>query len=254
MLFVASWWSLASYLFDIFVVNLQVGPYYVSGGDRQNPCSYTFLWETVGACPIQSIRSDTCRLKLSSGFTFDLSLLQHPFNTTAATTNTTTSQNSTYHISSDSFSFDLAICGSLPTPCNNKSGVPVCQTEIANQKQHACGTNESLELVHFDGSLSLTYEDGDLCHHNQRSRRVRVNFECDRTANLSTFPHYIRETDCQYSFEWATPLACPPRELACVAAGGKYDLTPLLGNKFWYVDTGGSELGEYYVYVIGGCR
>ncbi len=111
-------------------------------------------------------------------------------------------------------------------------------------------------MVYFDGSLSLTYGGGDVCNHTQQERRVRVNFECDRAAGLSTAPHYLRESDCAYSFEWATPLACPPRELACVAAGGKYDLTPLLENRLWRVDasSGGEEGGQFYNYVIGGCR
>ncbi len=67
-----------------------------------------------------------------------------------------------------------------------------------------------------------------------------------------SLPRYLNESECAYSFEWATPLACEPRELQCVAAGGKYDLTPLLGNQHWVVDTG--EVGGEYVYVIGGCR
>ena len=149
--------------------------------------------------------------------------------------------------------FDLAICGSLPTPCNGKSGVAVCQNDDQNAA-HSCGKSSTLELTYFDESLTLTYEEGDVCHHNDRRRRVRVNFECDRMANLSVPPHYVEENECEYSFEWATPLACPPRELACVAAGGKYDLTPLLGNRVWRVDTDGTREGEYYNYVIGGCR
>ena len=118
-----------------------------------------------------------------------------------------------------------------------------------------CGNSSSLKLVYFDGSLSLTYTGGEVCNHNQQERRVRVNFECDRAAGLSTPPRYIRELGCEYSFEWATPLACPPRELSCVAAGGKYDLTPLLQNRLWRVDvSSGGQEGQSYNYVIGGCR
>ena len=127
----------------------------------------------------------------------------------------------------------------------------MCQNDSSNHT-HSCGVNTTQRLTYFDGSLYLTYEDGDICHGTKRTRSVLVNFECDRMANLSTSPRYLRESDCAYSFEWPTPLACVPRELECVAAGGKYDLTPLLENRLWHVDTRG--VGGDYTYVIGGCR
>ena len=128
----------------------------------------------------------------------------------------------------------------------------VCQTD-SNGKSHACGLKNTQQLVYFDGSLYLKYQNGDRCHGNQKNRSVLINLECDRTANVTTsIPRYLQETGCAYSFEWPTPLACPPRELECVAGGGKYDLTPLLGNRKWIVDTG--EVGGAFVYVLGGCR
>ncbi len=62
---------------------------------------------------------------------------------------------------------------------------------------------------------------------------------------------YVQERDCEYSFEWPTALACPPRELECLAEGGDYDLQPLLGNRNWVVTTFGSNS---FTYIIGGCR
>lgn len=236
----------------------QVGPRYASGGDEQNPCQYTFLWETTGACPIKPIKSPSCQLTLPSGFTFDLSPLHSPPNNNNTNNNNNINNNrdAFYRVSSETspaFSFDLAVCGSLPSPCNGKTGVPVCQVDSTN-KSHACGLNTTQQLVYFDGSLYLKYSSGDLCRHNGRNRSVLVNFECDRTARPSTtaVPRYLRELDCGYSFEWPTPLACEPQELGCVAAGGKYDLTPLLGNRRWEVET--AEQGGAFVYVVGGCR
>lgn len=231
-----------------------MGPYYASGGDEQNPCQYTFLWETPGACPIKPIKSPTCQLTLPSGFTFDLSPLHSP--TTKQDDKTSKgSDHDFYKVTSSSspvVSFDLGICGSLSSQCNGHAGVPVCQTDSVH-KQHVCGLNSTQQMVYFDGSLYLKYSDGDLCHHNNRNRSVIINFECDRTANATTSrPHYVREEDCGYSFEWPTPLVCEPQELECVAAGGKYDLTPLLGNQHWEVDT--KDVGGAFVYVIGGCR
>lgn len=150
------------------------------------------------------------------------------------------------------FTFDMAICGSLPAPCNKNVGVAVCQRDSVN-KTHSCGLNTTQKLIYFDGSLYLKYKNGDMCHHNHKNRSVLINFECDRTANMSTLrPQYLREEDCAYTFVWPTPLACAPRELECVAAGGKYDLTPLLGNSHWTVDT--REVGGKFTYIIGGCR
>lgn len=224
-----------------------MGPHYASGGDEQNRCQYTFLWETTGACPIKPARSDSCRVESPSGFIFDLSPLHSPPDVGS----------SFYHIESElspplNFSFDLGICGSLTSPCNGKTGVSVCQRD-AEGHVHVCGKSSTQKLVYFDGSLYLKYQGGDRCHHNNRDRSVLINFECDRTANMSSSrPRYVKESDCAYSFEWATPLACPPRELECVAAGGKYDLTPLLGNRHWEVDTRG--IWGAFSYVIGGCR
>ena len=97
----------------------------------------------------------------------------------------------------------------------------------------------------------MEYSGGDTCSNN-KNRSVRINFECDRTASMSNGPHYLAESACAYSFEWPTPLACLPQELECVAAGGKYDLTPLLGQHNWEVDT--AAVGGAFKYVIGGCR
>lgn len=225
-----------------------MGPHFASGGDAQNPCEYNFLWETTGACPIKPIKSKTCQLTLPSGFTIDLSPLQSP-------PSSSSSSDAFYRVTSEApnLTFDMAICSALPTPCHNQTGVTVCQTDSTNRK-HACGLSTTQELVYFDGSLYLKYEDGDICNHNQRSRSVLINFECDRTANMSTTtPRYVRESECAYTFEWPTPLACAPRELECLAAGGKYDLTPLLGNRHWEVDTRGVDGGDF-IYIIGGCR
>ena len=58
-----------------------------------------------------------------------------------------------------------------------------------------------------------------------------------------------QEVDCEYSFEWPTLLACPHKELECVADGGRYDLRPLLHYQNWMVTTS----GEYNI-AVGGCR
>lgn len=220
---------------------MQTGPHYVSGGDEANPCQYTFTWETVAACPLQPKKSHSCQVTSPSGFQFDLSPLS--------------TNNVTAVSKADGFTFDLALCGALGQLCNKSSDVgtvAVCQRDSKGE-HHICGKNSTQLLQYFDGSLTLKYTDGDVCHHVKAKRSVLINFECDRTLNdaMGT-PKYVREKDCQYTFEWPTALACEPQELDCMAAGGKYDLRPLLERKTWRVDKG--EVKDDYEYVIGGCR
>lgn len=148
-----------------------------------------------------------------------------------------------------SVSFNMSIC-SPAVPCNNTQGVAVCQRDSV-KKYHSCGLISSRELTYFDGSLTLRYSGGDLCHHNQQNRSVLVTFECDRLASVSgTVPTYMNESKCSYLFTWPTPLACMPQELDCVAAGGKYDLSPLMQRRHWAVATHMAGVS----YFIGGCR
>ena len=220
---------------------MQTRPHFVSGGDEANPCHYSFTWDTIAACPLQPKKSDSCQVNSSSGFTFDLSPLA--------------THNATLKSETNGFTFDLAVCGALPQACNQSSDVgtvAVCQTDSTGT-HHVCGKNSTQVLQYFDGSLSVKYSDGDMCHHVKKKRSVLINFECDRTLdNALGMPRYVHEKDCQYTFEWPTTLACEPQELDCVAAGGKYDLQPLLERKTWKVEKG--EVEDDYEYVIGGCR
>ena len=220
---------------------LQTGPHFVSGGDEENPCHYSFTWDTISACPVQPEKSHACQINSSSGFTFDLSPLGI--------------QNTTLTTAAESFTFDLAVCGALTKACNKSSDigtVAVCQRDSKGQ-HHVCGKNATGILKYLDGSLSLKYSEGDMCHHVKAKRSVLINFECDRSlSNPIGTPRYVHEKDCQYTFEWPTALACEPKELDCVAAGGKYDLRPLLERKTWKVEKG--EVKDDYEYVIGGCK
>lgn len=209
----------------------------------QDTCDYTFTWATVGACPVKTTKTNTCQVSTPTNFTFDLIPLAIPDNT------------GYYRIGPDdnsNVSFTLSMCGPLADQCSGKSNVSVCQQD-STHKFHACGLSTNQELSYFDGVLALRFKGGDICRHNKKQREVLVTFECDRFASVSgTRPKYLKETDCAYSFSWPTPLACLPQELDCVAAGGKYDLTPLLQRRHWQVDT--RTANQTYSYVIGGCR
>ncbi len=226
----------------------QSGPHYVSGGGQDAECEFIFTWNTLAACPLRRVQSSSCQVATPSNFTFNLLPLA------------TRQDNSTiYQIgaaptaaSGGGFSFNLSVCldVSKQVPCNGVNGVAVCQLDSVH-KFHSCGLFATEKLTYFDGSLSLRYTGGDLCHRTNRNRSVLVTFECDRQASVSeTMPTYMNESDCAYLFTWPTPLACLPQELDCVAAGGKYDLSPLMQRKYWEVESGIQDV----TYIIGGCR
>ncbi len=223
---------------------LQTGPVYLSGGDDASPCDYLFTWETVYACPIHPITSQTCSVSNPSGFTFDLSPLSY-INSTLSYFPIDTPSGHTYHVS---------ICNPLNHPCmtaEDNGTVAVCQID-SSHKPHQCGLSNTQTLTYFDGSLTMNFIGGDQCHHNNKNRSVLINFECDRTlVDYKGYPRFISENeDCGYTFDWPTALACPPQELQCLASGGRYNLQPLLQQQVWSV----RGLGDGYSYVIGGCR
>ena len=219
---------------------------FLSGGDKANPCTYNFGWRTVAACSVKPVCSSSCQLTdPESGYTFDVSPVhskEHP----------------SYTVSDDKYNYSLTACAPLASPC--KPNATVCQSRIGadpkdDQKNtYKCGDVFTQRLQYLDGSLVLSYSGGDLCHRPKPGtpRSVMINFECDRTVHVGS-PKYISEKDCQYVFEWPTALACKPRELECVAGGGKYDLRPLLENRDWEVNLKAVGEGPWRV-VIGGCR
>lgn len=219
---------------------LQSGPRFASGGDEADPCQYSFLWDTPAACTVNSSATVSCNVTDSeSGYTFDLSpisAIQPLFNSTG-----------------DGYTWDLTVCQPLSTTCHGSNNAAVCQHSGTGEHgtgEHMCGDFSTQTLRYFDGSLSLSYTGGDQCHHVNAPRSVLINFECDRTVYVGE-PQYVKESNCGYTFEWPTALACSPRELECVAAGGKYDLRPLLENQNWLVNVEESTQDQF---VIGGCR
>ena len=131
-------------------------------------------------------------------------------------------------------------------PCSGDT--PLCQVD-SNGVAHSLGQVSTQQLTYFEGSLTLTYSGGEKCRRTGKDRTVEINLECDRSVYIGT-PKYVQEDNCSYTFVWPTALACPPRELQCVAQGGKYDMRPLLQQRNWLVDAGKSG----NVYKIGGCR
>jgi len=234
-------------LSSTFLYLTQAGPHFLSGGTLDAKCEYVFTWRTEAACPLRETQTTTCQVMTPTNYTIDLTpLSRRPDNSTVYQIGVT----GVTSPPSNGFSFNMSICSPLTTPCNGTSGAAVCQQD-SNGKYHQCGLYSSQKLTYFDGSLTLSYSGGEICKHTKSSRSVLVTFECDRLASASsTLPTYLNESSCSYLFSWPTPLACLPQELDCVAAGGKYDLTPLMQRRDWEVYS--SLTGVYY--YIGVCR
>ena len=95
-------------------------------------------------------------------------------------------------------------------------------------------------LRYADGTLTLTYSQGETCHSNF-ARTSFITFLCpenlDREhANTSTV-RFLGEEDCFYEFEWVTPLACGSKTSGVsdcqfeLHSGGTYNFAPLVGTE-----------------------
>ena len=199
-----------------------------------------FLWETRIACPIKKeVAKKACNITdTATGYTFDLAPLKKHHN------------NRYTVVGTDSSNYTITLCDVLGQSNCKGNGTSVCQS---TSKHHfSSGKYTSMELTYVEGSLTLFYRGGDNCS-NGDIRTTEIDFLCDRLAGDDYFgqPKFVSESShCHYLFEWATPLACPPAELSCVAGGGKYNLKPLMEKRNWFVSGGNN--GE--LYVIGGCQ
>lgn len=224
-------------------VSEQAGPQYISGGDEANPCQYSFVWRTQAACHVHAVTTLTCTVTDPvTGYEFDLS----PLHAAGAGHFTVADQKTSYNITA---------CGPLTGagsgPCT-AGDTPLCQVD-SNGVAHSLGQVSTQRLSYFEGSLTLTYSGGEVCRKTGKERTVVIDLDCDRSVYIGT-PRYIQEDNCSYTFVWPTALACPPRELQCMAGGGRYDMRPLLQQRNWVVDAPRGGGGSRGTYVIGGCR
>ena len=188
---------------------------------------------------MHAVKALTCTVTdPATGYEFDLS----PLHSAGAGHFTVADQKTLYNITA---------CGPLGggnSPCAGDT--PLCQVD-SNGVAHSLGQLSTQRLTYFEGSLTLTYSGGETCRRTGKDRTVEIDLDCDRSVYIGT-PRYVEEDNCSYTFVWPTALACPPRELQCVAAGGKYDMRPLLQQRNWVVDSPrGNSRGTY---VVGGCR
>ena len=79
----------------------------------------------------------------------------------------------------------------------------------ANAREVGLVTSQRLFVQ--DGTLFLNYSSGEVCVHNNVKRSMQIRFECDSAAGIGRpiFELQELESDCLYSFYWATSAACP---------------------------------------------
>lgn len=94
--------------------------------------------------------------------------------------------------------------------------------------------HSSSSLVYDSGEITLTYDNGHLCH-QKYNRSTVITFVCDQSKTGLAGPTFLNETeDCVYQFVWPTAQACPPFKVADCGlrdpSGGQYDLSSLSLN------------------------
>lgn len=206
-------------------------------------CSYLFEWRTEYACPPFDVTQ--CSFKDKDGNTFDLSSLSKYSSNWEAVTGT----GSTEH-------YLINVCKSLWT----QPGTASCPAEAA-----ACLVSDSKpknlgrvrDGPQWDGTTTIIkYVDGDLCPDKIRRKSTTIRFLCS-DGPVSSRPLFISAVeDCEYTFTWPTPVACPVRsnvhdncQVSNPVTGHLFDLTSLsgkVGHTAAY-----SEKGLVYLSICG---
>ena len=192
-------------------------------------CLMEVTWYTSSACQVSAVQSSGCKLRLSTGFSFDLTGLG----------------SSVRHVTDGPYTYQLHICGEtseINTACARPPSPPLHVAQLKGTVCTSLGVGSG-SLRYVDGSLSLSYSMGDACHSNFARTSV-INFVCpeevgegEESAKESV--KFISEDNCFYEFEWATELACGAKEKEAQCqfdlAGSSYNFGSLVsgGEENW---------------------
>lgn len=185
-------------------------------------CEYIFNWLTPAACPVQRIVGQNCVVSDPLyGYSFDFNKLRKA--------------DADYLVTSGEYAYELNVCGPLvkSSKCTDSS-IASCQTKPADNNFHYDAGHSSSSLVYDSGEITLTYDNGQLCH-QKYNRSTVITFVCDQSKTGLAGPTFLNETeDCVYQFVWPTTQACPPFKVADCGLrdpkGGQYDLSSLSLN------------------------
>ncbi|XP_070567815.1 cation-independent mannose-6-phosphate receptor-like [Ptychodera flava] len=192
---------------------------------RKEENRYLFDFETSLACLPESV---DCLVSDMQGNQYDLSpLVRENDNWEAVDT----------RVGYDHLQYHINVCRPLNIPANGEyscPGGPIggCQTSSSDPKlDFNLGYVQSMPEAGIDGSVSIRYMNGDLCH-GKFHRSTRINFECSETQGSPVFQEETPE--CEYVFSWETPSACALKQIVgseCKVEdprfGYEFDLSPL---------------------------
>lgn len=220
-------------------------------------CLTIITWYTSFACGRAAIQTHSCVLTTQGGLTFNLTGLVSPL----AEINATTQLDSNQH----PYIYSLKIC--QDSPHFDGCSIPPKQDTHVIQRDstlhcHSLGAGRGT-LRYADGSLSLTYSNGDTCHSNF-ARTTSINFQCPEELdggerdNTSTI-RFLGEEDCFYEFEWVDPLACAGKTSGVsdcqfeLPQGGTYNFAPLVGeqDRNWVALSDEADITCYMVNPCG---
>ena len=209
--------------------------------DEQDPCSYTFQWETDLVCEgvKPSPNEVPCFVEADEGKIIDLSPLVSSLQNWHALDET----QATYQ-----YSYYLSVCRplveshSLPKGCvTDTAGVCQVDEQSSDGKQNAVFLGDPASPQYSNGEVSITYEMGTPCGNYGVNRKTQIFFTCptSRAKGLGS-PKFREEIQCYYIFDWETTAACTldtehSTSSSCSvtdANDNTFDLEPLKGTVF----------------------
>ncbi|XP_052242423.1 cation-independent mannose-6-phosphate receptor-like [Dreissena polymorpha] len=203
---------------------------------------YRFRFLTSLAC---TPHGTDCIVQDSSGLQYDLSSLSRD---TFWTATDSKDKNTQYYIN---------VCrpiNNVPHPQCPAGPIGGCQY-ASNSQSYNMGYIHSKPVAN-NGTVSLHYRNGDVCHKgapNESHRSTTINFLCGQSESG---PKFVQETDtCEYVFNWITPAACPLQSRTgsnCKVIepryGYQFDLTSLIKKDGDYHVKSGD-----YDYIVNVC-
>ncbi|XP_052025662.1 cation-independent mannose-6-phosphate receptor isoform X3 [Apodemus sylvaticus] len=187
-------------------------------------CSYLFEWRTQYACPPFNVTE--CSVQDGAGNSVDLSPLSRYSDNWEAVTRT----GATEH-------YLINVCKSL----SPHAGTEPCPPEAAVcllDGSKPVNLGKVWDGPQWTGGVTvLKYVDGDLCPDKIRRRSTIIRFTCS-DSQVNSRPLFISAVqDCEYTFSWPTPAACPVRsnvhddcQVSNPSTGHLFDLTSLSGR------------------------
>uniref|UniRef100_A0A8C2ZCN4 Insulin-like growth factor 2 receptor n=1 Tax=Cyclopterus lumpus TaxID=8103 RepID=A0A8C2ZCN4_CYCLU len=147
--------------------------------------------------------------------------------------------------------FYINVCKPLP-PVSDCPGqyAPSCSPTWST---YNLGYVQSSPQAAEDGSISIVYQNGDLCGSASRYS-TRIIFQCDDNPGS---PMFDRKVGCEYVFIWRTSEACPIRKsqgddcrVRDLKSGYELDLSSLKGKDYPV----SSDKYVYHLSVCGGLK